>query len=364
MDAQQFDKLTRALANGRSRRSLIKGFAGMFATAAGLAGADEALANPGPKKCKYEESSCKFDENCCSGTCCNRTCCADGQSCCGGRCYDPCPDGQNRNSACTCAPTEPEPECRADGDCPPATSPCQTAVCTDGECGVANTTGPCGDGGTCVGGVCEESQCSATRPCPPPTEYCVTVACVEGTCVESPFVCDDGNPCTNDICQPDGTCIFEPHPAGGNCPGGVCDGSGACIAGCQSAAECPIPSQYHPDCVDAVCAAGTCSFVENGFHHCDSYSPDLPLYCVGGVCEFQSCSAAVPNGDCDQGQTCCGGICRNIWSDPSNCGGCGHSCPGSGCENGRCCSGGGGSCDGNLDCCGNMVCFLGFCIDS
>ena len=44
-----------------------------------------------------------------------------------------------------------------------------------------------------------------------------------------PCDCDDGNPCTIDVCQIDGTCDTDLPPAGTSCPGGVCV-KGECMA--------------------------------------------------------------------------------------------------------------------------------------
>ena len=44
-----------------------------------------------------------------------------------------------------------------------------------------------------------------------------------------PCDCDDGNPCTIDVCQTDGTCDTDLPAPGTACPGGVCQ-AGACVA--------------------------------------------------------------------------------------------------------------------------------------
>jgi hypothetical protein len=77
MDQERFDQLTRTLATGKSRRSVLKGLTG---TAVGgllaAVGMGEAVAKPAgkPSKCYGENSSCTNGKQCCSGTCTNRTC--------------------------------------------------------------------------------------------------------------------------------------------------------------------------------------------------------------------------------------------------------------------------------------------------
>lgn len=67
----------------------------------------------------------------------------------------------------------------------------------------------CFAGGTCCSGVCVDTQTDVNN------------------CGDCGTACDDSNPCTQDICV-DGVCQNIPLPAGTVCPGGVCDGLGAC----------------------------------------------------------------------------------------------------------------------------------------
>ncbi|MDD1680454.1 MAG: hypothetical protein LUQ35_02460, partial [Methanoregula sp.] len=51
-------------------------------------------------------------------------------------------------------------------------------------------------------------------------------------------------------------------------------------------------------------------------------------------------SGGAPSGGCSEGQTTCGGVCRNTLVDSSNCGRCGAACGSSQyCSNGACTSG-------------------------
>ncbi|HEY3355597.1 MAG TPA: hypothetical protein VGQ83_20265 [Polyangia bacterium] len=55
---------------------------------------------------------------------------------------------------------------------------------------------------------------------------------------------------------------------------------------------------------------------------------------------------------------CCWNGCRDVLSDPANCGGCAQSCGNAmACRNGQCVCGDGGACAGTLQCCG------GQCVD-
>jgi hypothetical protein len=126
----------------------------------------------------------------------------------------------------------------------------------------------CDDGNACTTDGCGATDCSA------PASSCTIAAvpdgqtcddgiacthadqCTSGTCGGAPTTCDDGNPCTDDACDPStGQCTFTPNTApcddhsqcttgdtcsGGACVGGptvTCDACEACfpLLGCRAA---------------------------------------------------------------------------------------------------------------------------------
>ena len=165
--------------------------------------------------------------------------------------------------------------CDADGTCSldedtVVTCPATNEICKDflcqpetGTCYLANKVQgtPCGDEDPCTldewceGGLCIgfPMDCNDGNPCT--NELCVPGegcqftfndnpcndgapctwpdACVEGICTGPDFDCDDGNPCTQDSCDEVTGCINEPFE-------GPCDDGNACTSG-------------------DVCAAGVCS---------------------------------------------------------------------------------------------------------
>lgn len=117
-------------------------------------------------------------------------------------------------------------------------------VCDDGD---ACTLDSCRDGVGCVAtpldcpaATCTVARCDPTRGCvgdPAPDgtscddgDPCTGEVCVAGACAATPIGCDDGNPCTSDACAPGQGCSFEPIPncatdeaCLGRLPGAACD---------------------------------------------------------------------------------------------------------------------------------------------
>jgi len=81
----------------------------------------------------------------------------------------------------------------------------------------------------------------------------------------------------------------------------------------------------HVDCTpcDASCRK-TCT------NSCTGRSVTSSCCSSGFSCQNGTCVCPAP-------KTVCGSVCTNLASDPSNCGGCGHTCPaGSTCQQGTC----------------------------
>lgn len=232
MDSHRFDRWTRSLATGASRRRLLKGIAGGVAAGAGgllrrqgSAAADkvfichntgsetnpqvliEVSVNAIPAHEAHDDligvdvSSDPFNCGDCGIVCEDNNACTD-NLCVEGECVFPaiaCDD----QSACT------------DDSCDPATGCVFTPVnCDDGDActvdgcepatGCTHTPLDCNDGNACTNDRCD----SATG------------------CVHDPVNCDDGDPCTEDGCDPDTGCVNEQIicPVGQACLDGVCQG--------------------------------------------------------------------------------------------------------------------------------------------
>ncbi len=196
---------------------------------------------------------------------------------------------------------------------------------------------PCTDGVFCNGAdTCQTGECAghAGDPCAAATDCLAT--CNEGSdaCESTPFVpCgDDGNACTDDVCNATGVCTHPPLPAGTTCRAVAsdCDLAELCAGG---GAPCPADG-FKPDdtpcgdlcttngtCQTGVCTGGTpvvCddNDVCNGLETCLPFTgcqPGTPLDCIdGNSCTADLCNAVggcsnpvLANGaQCDDGNLC------------------------------------------------------------
>ena len=188
----------------------------------------------------------------------------------------------NPGSAVAC----PEPEGQA--------AQCQKAQChpVTGECTVepANEGQSCDDGDECTFGE----------------------ACSNGVCQgDEPVNCNDGNPCTDDLCEPEAGCFFENNQA--DCDDGdLCTVSdicadGACLSGSPLA------------CDDGnVCTDDTCDGATGCVHAANQMACDDGNACTtGDQCQAGTCDGT-GNVDCVDDNPC-----TDDWCDPVL--GCSHA---------------------------------------
>jgi hypothetical protein len=202
MDGPRFDRLTKRLASGMSRRGVVGGAAAGLA--AGLAGKGVGEAQACPPGRVYRRGV---------GCVCRQT----GRPPVGGTC--PCPRGQTDTGdgrGCLA--------CRADGDCP-AGDECVSWACGGGTC-VKSTT------------ICDDGQ-----------GLCTTKGCDPATgCGFAPIDCDDHNACTTDSCDPATGCLYTSVVC--EAPTPVCDPALGCVA-CLSTLDCAAGNA----CVANACVA-------------------------------------------------------------------------------------------------------------
>ena len=224
MDERRFDSLSRSLAAAKTRRDLLVGLAALGAGLIGARTAD-AQAQCGNKTCRNNPGKCSSGCVCCeygngntrcvpAGGCTGTVACPTGSTPCNGRCI-----------TLDSLQTDPA-NCGSCGITCPAVQTCVGGTCS------------CPAGAEFCNGACldpiifqsDENNCGGCgNSCP--GDACAIPSCLDGSCGTEPVTCDDFDPCTDNICDPDqGGCTYPfntaPCTTGG--AAGTCS-LGACI---------------------------------------------------------------------------------------------------------------------------------------
>lgn len=285
-------------------------------------------------------SSCRDDSECTNpcrrpGTCINNI---PGEP---ARCVpgDPVVDGSRCNDEDPCSSAD---QCLAGvcvGEPIANGERCEDApgLCTSGECVGCARNSDCDDGSPCTVGSCENNECVQTPVATTPVTSCALEGsadgvCADGACVECIDVtqCDDGNACTVETCGPESTCTQVFAEDGTSC--GDVSGS-ACVQGVCVEPECNVAANCDDGdpCTDDICDNFSCRNPVSPDQ--TSCSPDGGSRCVSGVCMEPECRTA---SQCNDGRACtideCVSFsCRNTQAgNGSSCGG------GNVCSNGDC----------------------------
>jgi MYXO-CTERM domain-containing protein len=290
-----------------------------------------------------DTDDCKVDFANSGAQCVNDAACGSTCKTCSLNACTPKPTGTSCSDGNACNGDE---TCDNTGTCKPGTAP----NCNDGN---PCTTDACDMTLGCThASVMDGTSCSDGNACNG-METCQSGACVTST----PPLCDDGNPCTQDLCDPLGGCQFPPQPPGFSCSDGnacngaeTCDGNGTCKAG--TPLDCNDGNPCTSDACDATmgcthqnvmmgtsCADGNAC---NGAETCDgngTCKAGTPLDCNdGNPCTADSCDAVM---GCKHANVMMGTAC----SDGNPCNGL-ETCDG----NGACKSGTAPTCDDASDC--------------
>lgn len=316
-----------------------------------------------------EPDSCK-DGACAAGSAKN---CADANPCTSDQCDSS--SGVCVNAAVT-ATCDDASKCTTADSCTGGKcvgkpiAPCDDAnACTDDVCdsgtgcvSISNTAA-CANAAQCVLGTCQNGACQpgATQGCDDNnvctkdtcdgTKGCVYVAVSDGTacggggnlCMEAPkcgkglcavpvkVSCDDGNPCTDDVCDPAVGCKWIANKAGcddgDKCTTADTCGSGKCAAG--------KPADPKAFCDDSnSCSDDTCDKLKGCLHAAKAGTCDDGNPCtVGEACGNAVCSGGKP-ATCDDGKQC------TIDNCDSKTGDCSWVAKAGACDDGNACTAG------------------------
>ena len=217
---------------------------------------------------------------------------------------------------------------------------------------------------------CTHNECSAQGRCrtpvpldvpespclvgvPPST--CETDVCIgQAVCNRVPK-CDDGNACTDDLCDANGTCSYSARADGESCATDACGSPGTCHGGICEGATC----EDHNPCTDDACGANGCTHTDKpSGYACDSNQNDCTVFRCNGRGECVA-KAAAQNATCLSSWNLCSpwGTCTGDAQNP----GC-QPLP-SPCHAGQPCATDGVDCS-SMSVCGLVsTCDGGRCVD-
>jgi hypothetical protein len=282
--------------------------------------------------------------------------CDDGNPC---TVDDTCYQGHCWGTASSGATCDDHNACTADdrcyvGGCYGATTPLDGTACDDGDlCRTGKTCqdGYCGPGTLVACAEDDGNTCNGSEGC------FYSIYDPIGCYTYNVPVCDDGNVCTDDSCDPASGCHHENNVApcdDGNactaddvCADGLCQAGvpidGACLPwsscnegeSCDDANSCTVADQCvngicrgapmdcddHNACTGDFCAAGVCGHNANPANFCHDTSPCTLDACdPASGCTFTAAPEGAPCTDgnaCTAGETCRGGLCTG--AAPVNC---------------------------------------------
>lgn len=259
----------------------------------------------GDDGCEGSCGNCGANEECTETFQCH--CLLDSAQC-AEVCCDP---GQVCTDAACCTPDCEGKVCGDDG-CGGSCGECSDndfctgeEACVDGQC--QNGDAPdCDDGNPCTDDTCDPAQgclySNNTEPCNDQSECTDQDVCTEGACVGGEVTCDDENPCTDDSCDPAQGCVYANNTI-------LCNDNDVCTFGdiCKDGTCSSQGTQVCNDnngCTDDNCDPETgCMFVPNSADCNDGNLCTDGDHCDGGECVF------VEPADCDDSLECTADSC-------------------------------------------------------
>jgi len=263
-------------------------------------------------------------------------------------------------------------QCHVSGVCDPGTGVCSNPNAGDGT--LCDDSNGCTEGDVCTAGQCSPGSpknCADPNPCTDddcvaPTGTCThtpntnpcdddnacTIAdtCSGGNCLGAIKNCLDGNPCTDDGCDPLTGCTHTPNDDpcddGNNCTTNDSCSGAFCLGGPP-----PNCNDQNP-CTDDDCSPGSGCTHTNNSDACNDGNPCT----TGDVCNGGACAGPTPT-VCNDGNPCTTDSCN-----PNVPGGCVYTNNNDACNDQNACTTNdactGGGCQGGPapDCNDNNAC--------
>ena len=207
-------------------------------------------------------------------------------------------------------------------------------VCTEGDLCQGGSCQPgtakvCEDGNPCTNDFCDAKKgCGSVpnaAPCSDNSSCTEGDACKVGVCTAgSAKNCDDGNPCTTDLCDPNKGCIGVSN-ADSCSDGNVCTENDGCFGGKCQAGKFKVCADGNP-CTDDACDPGSgCAYAPNSSTCNDNDACTLVDACKAGACIGSNAA------NCDDGNPCTDDSCDKVSS-------CKHLAVGGTCSDGNVCT--------------------------
>jgi len=177
-------------------------------------------------------------------------------------------------------------------------------MCKEGQC-VPGTAMTCDDGNPCTDDSCDpkagcvyknnEAPCEDGNPCTASDQ------CHDGKCMPGgPTDCDDKNPCTDDTCDATVGCVHKDNanPCDDN---NLCTSDDVCVGGKCTGKS--VVCDDHNICTDDSCDPKVGCVFNNNSNPC----PDKDLCTVNSRCKEGECVGEPRN--CEDGNTCTQNYC-------------------------------------------------------
>ncbi|MCO4762100.1 MAG: hypothetical protein KC502_11385, partial [Myxococcales bacterium] len=237
--------------------------------------------------------------------------CTVGDACAKGACVAGKKQSCDDNNDCTADSCDPKLGCKSvttkaqcsDGDVCTIGDVCKGDLCVPGP-----IEKKCDDKNACTVDLCDPLKgCVYTdslNACTDGDACTIGDSCKKGKCIAgSPQQCDDGNPCTNDSCDPKKGCVQPPNSK-------LCDDGNACTLGdackagyCQGGGKTKSCDDNNA-CTDDFCdPAKGCSQVLT-----TKLCNDGDACTVDDACQNGKCKGGKPK-DCDDNNSCTDDVC-------------------------------------------------------
>ena len=214
-------------------------------------------------------------------------------------------------------------------------------VCADSKC-VAGEPQTCADGNPCTDDACEPAKgcthVNSEKDCDDGNKCTLEDHCLAGNCVPGKApACDDGNPCTTATCDPGQGCqnLANALPCS---DGDACTSADKCAGGACTAGAAVACSDGNGCTADTCKPASGCVFLATAVTCTDGNACTVADACLAGVCKAGAAAA------CDDANPCTTDVCK----PDSGCASVANTLP---CDDGNICTAG--------DVCGGGACVPG-----